>query len=92
MRVVTLALCHVVLCTPVQNESSMLASALSALVNVAVFPRWHQDMKSILHKVYSFLDGKDWNVDGCSFQSLRLLINLSCNQDMIPSLLAAQVQ
>lgn len=92
MCTVAVALSHIVQATPLYSDSSCLTSALSALVNIAVFPTWHKEMISILHKTYSLLDEGHWNGEDCfSLHSLRLLINLSCNEEMIPSLLAAQV-
>lgn len=72
-------------------DPALLTGALSALTNIMVLNNWHNETKSILHKLYSLLDEGHWNRDGFSLQSLRLLINLSCNEDMVPSLLAAEV-
>jgi len=71
-------------------DPALLTGALSALTNIMVLNNWHNETKSILHKLYSLLDEGHWNRDGFSLQSLRLLINLSCNEDMVPSLLAAE--
>nr|CAG4649797.1 EOG090X0H1B [Scapholeberis mucronata]SVE93969.1 EOG090X0H1B [Scapholeberis mucronata] len=90
MRSVTAGLTRVVQATSL-NDPGLLSSALTALINISVLPTWHEEMKPILHEVYSLLDEGHWNSDGVSFQSLRLLINLSCNEAMVPSLLAAQV-
>lgn len=90
MRSVAISLVYVIQATPL-SDSGLLTSALMALVNVAVLPTWHHEYKTILHKTYSLLDEGHWNSDEESFQSLRLLINLSCNEEMVPSLLAAQV-
>ena len=91
MRAITISLAYLVQATPL-SDSSLVSSALAALINIAVLPTWHKDIKILLHKTYSLLDAGHWNRDDVSFQSLRLLINLSCNDDMIPSLLAAQVR
>lgn len=90
MRSVTISLVEMIRHTP-HTETSLLTSAFVALTNIAVLPSWHKEMKPILHKAYSLLDDGNWGSNGLSLQSLRLLINLSCNEEMIPSLLAAQV-
>lgn len=90
MRAVTISLAYTIQTTPL-SDPSLVASALAALINIAVLPTWHKEMKSSLHKTYSLLDESQWNRGDVSYESLRLLINLSCNEEMIPSLLAAQV-
>nr|CAG4651441.1 EOG090X0H1B [Simocephalus serrulatus]SVE94589.1 EOG090X0H1B [Simocephalus serrulatus] len=89
MRSVTISLVYVIQAIPL-SDPGLLTSALMALVNVAVLPSWHHEIKTLLHKTYSLLDEGHWSSDGESFHSLRLLINLSCNEEMVPSLLAAQ--
>lgn len=69
------------------NEALLLA-ALVALTNVAVLTDWHDEFYVALHSLYRLIDNGNAAV---KLQSLRLLINLSCNEDMVPSLLAAQV-
>ena len=90
MRVITSVLVHLILSTPASDES-LLKNVLSTLTNVAVLPTWHKEMGSALHKIFNLLDEMQWKNDGISYQALRLLINLSCNEEMIPNLLAAQV-
>jgi Armadillo-like len=90
MRVITSVLVHLILSTPASDES-LLKNVLSTLTNVAVLPTWHKEMGSALHKTFNLLDEMQWKNDGISYQALRLLINLSCNEEMIPNLLAAQV-
>lgn len=83
-----------ILSRDMQNEavdSPLLTSQLKALVNIAVLPTWHAEMKVLLHQLYSLQDEGLWESSGSSLHALRLLINLTCNPDMIPSLLAAQV-
>lgn len=89
MRFLAACLAQLLLATP-QSDPALMASTLSALTNVAVLPTWHGEMKPALHRAFSLLDEGHWNSDGISLQSLKLLINLSCNDEMIPSLLAAQ--
>ena len=90
MQFVASNLCNVVQMTSLVDPA-LLTAALSSLTNIAVLNTWHKETKCILHKLYSLLDEGHWNRDGVSLQSLRLLINLSCNEDMVPSLLAAEV-
>ncbi|XP_046459142.1 uncharacterized protein LOC124205699 [Daphnia pulex] len=89
MRSVTISLVHLLQTTPL-SDPALITSTLLTLINIAVMPSWHKEFKPLLHKSYNLLDEGHWNSDGVSFQSLRLLINLSCNEEMIPSLLAAQ--
>nr|CAH0098800.1 unnamed protein product [Daphnia galeata] len=89
MRSVTISLVYLFQATPL-SDPALITSTLLTFINIAVMSSWHQEFKPLLHKFYNLLDEGHWNSDGVSFQSLRLLINLSCNEEMIPSLLAAQ--
>lgn len=66
----------------------MTLNILLALSNFAVLSDWHSEFFPVLHTAYQFVDKGS---PAIKLQSLKLLINLSCNEDMIPSLLAAQV-
>lgn len=68
-------------------SEALLLAALVALTNVAVLSDWHDEFYVALHSLYRLVDNGNAAV---KLQSLRLLINLSCNEDMVPSLLAAQ--
>lgn len=61
---------------------------LVALSNFAVLPDWHSEFYPVLHTAYQIIDKSS---PALKLQALKLLINLSCNEDMVPSLLAAQV-
>jgi len=74
--------------TPAHVSEATLLAALVALTNVAVLPAWHDEFVVGLHGLYRLLDTASPPV---RLQALRLLVNLSCNDDMAPSLLAAQV-
>lgn len=91
MRSVTCVLVHLVQSTPL-SDSPILESALSALTNVAVLTKWHKEIGGALFRLYNLLDDCQWGNEEVIVQSLRLLINLSCNDDMITSLLAVQVR
>lgn len=70
------------------RSPQLLLAVLTTLTNIAVLPDWHNEYYSVLHELYSFIDEVSPHV---KLQSLKLLVNLSTNEDMVPSLLAAQV-
>ncbi|CAH0380601.1 unnamed protein product [Bemisia tabaci] len=70
-----------------QSNEELTHCALLTLSNVAVLNEWHEEFQPILHNLYNLLDTASPKV---KVQALKLLINLSCNEEMIPSLLAAQ--
>lgn len=61
---------------------------LVALSNFAVLSDWHGEFYPVLHTAYQIIEKRS---PALKLQALKLLINLSCNEDMVPSLLAAQV-
>jgi len=65
----------------------LVEGVLTTLANVAVLPDWHEEFCPALHALYALLDQPSLPV---KLQSLKLLVNLSTNEDMVPSLLAAQ--
>lgn len=69
-------------------KDELAQSILMALTNFAVLSDWHGEFFPVLHTAYEFIDKKS---PAIKLQALKLLINLSCNENMIPSLLAAQV-
>lgn len=72
-----------------QPSEKIALQTLSTLTNIAVLPDWHEEFCPILHHLYHLVDaGPNSSV---KLQALRVLVNLSCNDDMIPSLLAAHV-
>lgn len=75
MRFVTISLVSLFRAATL-TDPALVTSVLLALVNIAVMPSWHKEIKTSLHKCYSLLDEGHWNSDGVSFQSIRLLINL----------------
>ena len=90
MRPVTCILVHLAQTTSLAEEL-VLKSTLCALTNIAALSNWHKEMGVALHRLYQLLDEGLWQNEGISYQSLRLLIKLSCNEKMVPFLLAAQV-
>ncbi|XP_063219640.1 uncharacterized protein LOC134529454 isoform X2 [Bacillus rossius redtenbacheri] len=70
-----------------QPKESIVLSALVTLANIAVLSDWHEEFYPALHSLYNLVDNGSPQV---KLQALKLLVNLSCNEDMVPSLLAAQ--
>nr|CAG4637459.1 EOG090X0H1B [Ceriodaphnia reticulata]SVE73279.1 EOG090X0H1B [Ceriodaphnia reticulata] len=72
MRTVTISLAYMVQATPL-SDSSLVASALTALINIAVLPTWHKEIKTLLHKAYSLLDEGQWSRDGAPSKLIYML-------------------
>ncbi|XP_076067231.1 uncharacterized protein LOC143040284 isoform X2 [Oratosquilla oratoria] len=70
-----------------QCDEALCLASLVVLTNIATITEWHEDFCPILHKLYHLVDIGSPHV---KLQSLRLLVNISCNKEMIPSLLAAE--
>jgi len=70
------------------TPEKVLLSALLTLSNIAVLPDWHDEFYPVLHTLYNMVDAGSPQV---KLQILKLLVNLSANEDMVPSLLAAEV-
>jgi len=69
-------------------KDQLVQSILITLTNFAVLSECHGEFFPVLHTAYEFIEKKPATI---KLQALKLLINLSCNEDMVPSLLAAQV-
>ncbi|KAL1129696.1 hypothetical protein AAG570_012640 [Ranatra chinensis] len=70
-----------------QPSEKVTAQTLLTLSNVAIISDWHEEFCPILHHLYHLVDS---SANHIRLQALKLLVNLSCNDDMIPSLLASQ--
>jgi hypothetical protein len=70
------------------TPEKVVLSALLTLSNIAVLPDWHDEFYPVLHTLYNKVDSGSPQV---KLQILKLLVNLSANEDMVPSLLAAEV-
>ena len=70
-------------------KDELIQTILVTLTNFAVLNECHGEFFPVLHKAYDFVERKPAAI---KLQALKLLINLSCNEDMVPSLLAAQVR
>lgn len=71
-----------------KQGEEIVEAVLTTLANIAVLPDWHTEFCPALHTLYSLLDQLSLPI---RLQSLKLLVNLSTNEEMVPSLLAAQV-
>ena len=69
-------------------KDELVLSILVTLTNFAVLSECHGEFFPALHTAYDLVERKP---PAIKLQALKLLINLSCNDDMVPSLLAAQV-
>lgn len=69
-------------------KDELIQSILLTLTNFAVLSECHGEFFLVLHTAYDLIEKKS---PAIKLQALKLLINLSCNEDMVPSLLAAQV-
>ena len=63
-------------------------SSLQALTNLSVTPDHHGHYTRLVSRLYEFFSEES---TGLQLQALKILINLSCNPDMVPHLLAAKV-
>ncbi|KAK7073235.1 Armadillo-like [Halocaridina rubra] len=82
--------CLPMLMTFVQNsqgDDALRLASLVVLTNIATISEWHEEYCPLLHRLYNLVDSSNPHIQ---LQSLRLLVNLSCNKEMIPSLLAAE--
>ncbi|OXA52525.1 armadillo repeat-containing protein 10 isoform X2 [Folsomia candida] len=70
-----------------KQGEEIVEAVLTTLANIAVLPDWHTEFCPALHTLYSLLDQLSLPI---RLQSLKLLVNLSTNEEMVPSLLAAQ--
>ncbi|KAK8723514.1 hypothetical protein OTU49_011751, partial [Cherax quadricarinatus] len=82
--------CLPILMSFVQNshaDDALRLASLVVLTNIATISEWHDEYCPLLHRLYNLVDSNNLHIQ---LQSLRLLVNLSCNREMIPSLLAAE--
>ncbi|VVC29536.1 Hypothetical protein CINCED_3A005441 [Cinara cedri] len=69
------------------DSDEIIYNCLSTLTNIAVFHIWHSELQPAIHILYDLLENQNKKV---VLQCLKLLINLSCNDKMIPHLLGGQ--
>ncbi|KAF6217175.1 hypothetical protein GE061_001529 [Apolygus lucorum] len=70
-----------------QPSEKIALQTLMTLTNITALPDWHEECCPILHHLYYLVDNAVFPI---KLQSLKVLVNLTCNMEMIPSLLAAQ--
>jgi len=70
-------------------DPEFLSQTLLALTNIAVLPDWHHQFHPLLPRLLQLWHSASNTI---KFQSLRLLINLACNDETIPHLLAARCE
>jgi len=70
-------------------DPEFLSQCLLALTNIAVLPDWHHQLLPLLPRLLHLWHSASTTI---KFQSLRLLINLACNDEIIPHLLGARCE
>lgn len=70
------------------GDDSVQMSALQALTNLSVTTHHHPLYTRVIQQLYGLVDS---NVQNVQLQALKVLVNISCNKEMIPHLLAAKV-
>ena len=81
------------LSTRYETDPELLSQVFLSLTNLAVLPDWHHHfhplLPSLLHLI-SLKTDSERAKEAVKFQCLRLLINLACNEENIPQLLASK--
>lgn len=70
-----------------ETGESVRLSSLQALTNLSVMEHHHNHYTRIIQKLYHFLDGQS---PGIRLQAAKILVNLSCNPELVPHMLAAK--
>ncbi|KAJ8301883.1 hypothetical protein KUTeg_020870 [Tegillarca granosa] len=70
-----------------ETGESVRLSSLQALTNLSVTPQHHGHYTRVVQRLYDLLNSSDSSIQ---MQSLKILVNLSSNLDMVPHLLAAK--
>ncbi|XP_062591562.1 uncharacterized protein LOC134253060, partial [Saccostrea cucullata] len=70
-----------------ETGESVRLSSLQALTNLSVMDHHHNHYTRIIQRLYDFLDD---NSAGIRLQAAKILVNLSCNSDLVPHMLAAK--
>merc|ERR1719234_2652418 len=69
------------------RDSELLCQLLLALTNVCVLADWHQHLVPLLPRLLSIVHARQDRA--VALQTLRLLVNLACNDEMAASLLSS---
>jgi len=71
-----------------EHDEELLSAALLALTNIAVLPDWHHQYRVLIPRLHElWCEGKET----ITLQVLKLLINLSCNDEIVPIILSSKV-
>jgi len=69
------------------DSDDIIYNCLTTLTNIAVFHMWHSEMQSSIHYLFALLESRNNKI---VLQCLKLLINLSCNDNIVPHLLGGK--
>ena len=72
-----------------ETGEALCLSSLQALTNLSVTSDHHGHYTRVIQKLYDFVDEGQL---GIRLQATRVLVNLSCNPDLVPHMLAAKVK
>jgi len=72
-----------------EDDTDLHLSVLECLTNICVLPDWHHHFHPLLKNLLVSLSSPYSSI---RIQTLRLLINLACNQEMMSPLLSTQFQ
>ena len=78
-----------------RTDSEMLTQILLSLTNLAVLPDWHHHFHPLLPSLLGLTlspSACDRSSESIRYQSSRLLVNLTCNDDNIHHILSAKCQ
>jgi len=81
--------------TRLTTDPEMFTQILLSLTNLAVLPDWHHHLHHLLPGLLGLVvntPASDRSAEAVKYQSSRLLVNLSCNDENIPHLLSAKCQ
>ena len=84
-----------ILCFRSGTDPELLTQILLSLTNLAVLPDWHHHLPPLLPSLLDNLTQSSFNnrsLDSVKYQSSRLLVNLTCNDDNIRHLLQSRCQ
>ncbi|CAM1323148.1 ARMC10 (predicted) [Pycnogonum litorale] len=73
-----------------ENPELLRQSSVSTLTNMAVMPNYHKEYYTTTDLIGCLLNELDVGTDKLQLHCLKLLVNLSCNEVMVPYLLASK--
>ena len=78
-----------------RTDPEIFTQILLSLTNLAVLPDWHHHFHHLLPSLLDLMVSpatSDRSAEAIRYQSSRLLVNLSCNDENIPHILSAKSQ